>query len=101
MGEGAAAVAPAPLRDAAGWSFRTCNRATEQTAVLQRVILSRGTNGDANGDGKFKVAILVLDDNSGHGFVKSTQSLFLKANPNVVVEKIVLPGPAIDINNTI
>jgi hypothetical protein len=99
MAMGTDDIDTATLRDAAGWSFRTCNRATEQTAVLQRVILSRGTNGDANGDGKFKIAILVLDDNSGHGFVKSTQSLFAQSNPNVIVEKIVLPGPAIDINN--
>jgi hypothetical protein len=99
MAMGTDDIDTATLRDAAGWSFRTCNRATEQTAVLQRVILSRGTNGDANGDGKFKIAIVVLDDNSGHGFVKSTQSLFAKSNPDVIVEKIVLPGPAIDINN--
>jgi len=99
MAVGTDDIDTATLRDANGWSFRTCNRATEQTAVLQRVILSRGTKGDANGDGKFKIAILVLDDNSGHGFVKSTQKLFLDSNPNVIVEKIVLPGPAIDINN--
>ena len=33
----------------AGWSFRTCNRATEQTAVLQRVILSRFNEVDIAG----------------------------------------------------
>ncbi|HXU81901.1 MAG TPA: hypothetical protein VN914_10925 [Polyangia bacterium] len=101
MAMGTDDVDTATLRDAAGWSFRTCNRATEQTAVLQRVILSRGTKGDANGDGKFKVAILVLDDNSGHGFVTSTRKQFAATNPDVIVEKIVLPGPAIDINNSI
>jgi ABC-type branched-subunit amino acid transport system substrate-binding protein len=99
MAVGTDDIDTATLRDAAGWSFRTCNRATEQTSVLQRVILSRGTNGDVNGDGKFKIAILVLDDNSGHGFVKSTQKLFADVNSGVIVEKIVLPGPAIDINN--
>ena len=92
-------VDTATLRDAGNWSFRTCNRATEQTAVLKRVIVSRGNNGDSNQDGKFKLSIAVLDDNSGHGFVKSTQTLFAQANPGVVVEKIVLPGPAIDVNN--
>jgi len=101
MAVGTDDIDTATLRDAQNWSFRTCNRATEQTAVLKRVILSRGTNGDANNDGKFKIAILVLDDNSGHGFVKSTQKLFAESNPNVIVEKIVLPGPAIDINNAI
>ena len=101
MAMGTDDVDTATLRDAAGWSFRTCNRATEQTAVLQRAILSRGTNGDVNADGKFKVAILVLDDNSGHGFVASTRQKFVAANKDVIVEKIVLPGPAIDINNTI
>jgi hypothetical protein len=100
MAVGTDDVDTATLRDAAGWSFRTCNRATEQTSVLERVILSRGTSGDVNYDGKFKIAIVVLDDNSGHGFVASTQRLFAMANPAVVVEKIVLPGPAIDINNT-
>ena len=90
----------ATLRDAQHWAFRTCNRGSEQTAVLERVILARGMGGDVNGDGKFKISAVVLDDNSGHGFVKSTLDLFSKANPQVIVEKIVLPGPAIDINNS-
>jgi hypothetical protein len=100
MAVGTDDIDTATLRDAAGWSFRTCNRATEQTSVLERVILSRGSNGDVNTDGRFKIAIVVLDDNSGHGFVASTQHLFAVANPGVIVEKIVIPGPAIDINNT-
>jgi hypothetical protein len=86
-------VDTATLRDAGNWSFRTCNRATEQTAVLERVILSRGTNGDADHNGTFKISVVVLDDNSGHGFVKSTQDLFSRANPGIRVEKIVLPSP--------
>ena len=100
MAVGTDDIDTATLRDAKGWTFRTCNRATEQTAVLQRAILARGTQGDANGDGKFKIAILILDDNSGHGFVKSTQKLFADSNPQVIVEKIVLPGPMIDVNNS-
>jgi hypothetical protein len=100
MAVGTDDVDTATLRDAAGWSFRTCNRATEQTSVLQRAVLARGTRGDANGDGKFKIAILILDDNSGHGFVRSTQKLFADSNPEVIVEKVVLPGPTIDINNS-
>jgi hypothetical protein len=99
MAKGTDDIDTATLQDAQNWAFRTCNRATEQTGVLKRVILSRGNNGDANGDGKFKLSIAVLDDNSGHGFVKSTQALFAAVDPNVIVEKIVLPGPAIDINN--
>jgi hypothetical protein len=89
----------ATLRDAENWSFRTCNRGTEQSSVLQRVILTRGDKGDVNRDGKFKVSIMILDDPSGHGFVQSTQSLFMASNPEVIVEKVVLPGPSIDINN--
>ena len=100
MAVGTDDIDTATLRDAGGWAFRTCNRATEQTAVLQRAILARGTQGDANGDGKFKIAILILDDNSGHGFVKSTQKLFADSNSQVIVEKIVLPGPMIDVNNS-
>jgi hypothetical protein len=89
----------ATLRDAEGWNFRTCNRGTEQTSVLQRVIESRGDNGDANRDGKFKISVLVLDDPSGHGFAQSTRNLFVKTHPDVIVEKVILPGPNIDINN--
>jgi hypothetical protein len=90
----------ATLRDAKGWNFRTCNRGTEQTSVLQRVIDSRGNNGDVNQDGKFKISVLVLDDPSGHGFAQSTRNLFVKTHPDVIVEKVVLPGPNIDINNS-
>jgi hypothetical protein len=97
---GTDSIDTATLRDAENWHFRTCNRATEQTSVLKRVITTRGTRGDVNGDGKFKVAILVFDDNSGHGFAKSTQQLFAEVNPDVIVEKIVLVAPNLDINNS-
>jgi hypothetical protein len=89
----------ATLRDAKGWNFRTCNRGTEQTSVLQRVIESRGDRGDANNDGKFKISIMILDDPSGHGFAQSTRANFAKTHPDVIVEKVILPGPSIDINN--
>ncbi len=89
----------ATLRDAQNWHFRTCNRATEQTAVLKRVMLARGENGDADHNGTFKISILVLDDNSVHGFVQSTQALFLAVNPDVKVEKIVLDSPSLQPTN--
>jgi hypothetical protein len=88
-------VDTATLRDAENWHFRTCNRATEQTGVLKRVILARGDNGDADHNGTFKISMLVLDDNSGHGFVQSTQALFSAVNANVKVEKIVLDSPSL------
>jgi hypothetical protein len=92
-------IEQASLQDAQHWRFRTVNRGTEQTMVLKNIILARGPGGDVNNDGKFKVTVVALNDNSGHGFVASVLSLFSAVAPNVIVEKITIQGANVDVND--
>lgn len=90
----------AALRDLDQWNWRTCTRQTEQLTVLKAAVTGQGTNGDVTNDNVFKVAVIVLDDASGHPFVQSILNQFAAINPNVVVEKIAIPTSTHDLTDT-
>ena len=93
-------VTQAAYQDASHWNWRTCTRATQQLTVLTSVVTGRGTAGDVNGDGVFKVSVIVLDDSSGHPYVQSILNKFAAVNPNILVEKITISTSNHDLNDT-
>ena len=61
------------MRDAPGWVWRTAANSDPEAVALLNAARSLGREGDTNGDGRWKVAILVVDDEFGNGFFESIQ----------------------------
>jgi ABC-type branched-subunit amino acid transport system substrate-binding protein len=61
-------------RDEKNWLHRLFMNSKYEAAVQMRVAMSRGIEGDVNGDGKFKVALIATDDPYGKGWESSLRT---------------------------
>jgi len=82
------AVKQSALRNSKGWNFRTTLSDAYQARVVAHVLTSSGTRGDANGDGRFKLAIYASDDPYGRGFSDSLKRDVMQLNPDATVEQL-------------
>jgi ABC-type branched-subunit amino acid transport system substrate-binding protein len=76
------------LRNEKGWNFRTTLSDLYQAGVVARVLLRRGSQGDVNGDGKFKLGIYASDDPYGRGFSGALKEAVEAARTGSVVEQV-------------
>ncbi|MFL5413210.1 MAG: ABC transporter substrate-binding protein [Myxococcales bacterium] len=76
------------LRNEKGWNFRTTLSDSYQAGVVARVLLGRGSQGDVNGDGKFKLGIYASDDPYGRGFSSALKDRVEADRPGAVVEQV-------------
>lgn len=58
----------AALRNEKGWNFRSSMVSKPQGVVIANIAKSQANNGDADGNGTFKVAVYNIDDAYGNGF---------------------------------
>lgn len=56
-------------RDKERWSYRTAAASVPEAKALLTAIHGLGSNGDINHDGRWKIALYVIDDDFGNGFV--------------------------------
>jgi ABC-type branched-subunit amino acid transport system substrate-binding protein len=61
-------------RDEKNYLHRLFMNSKYEAAVQMRVAMSRGDNGDVNGDGNFKVALIATDDPYGKGWESALRS---------------------------
>jgi ABC-type branched-subunit amino acid transport system substrate-binding protein len=57
-------------RDRELWGYRTSADSIPEAKALLTAIESRGSKGDINHDGRWKIALYVIDDDFGNGFVE-------------------------------
>ncbi len=81
-------VKQAALRNGKGWNFRTTMSDAYQARMLVQMLVSAGENGDANGDGKFKLSIYASDDPYGHGFSDAIKADATESRPGAIVEQL-------------
>jgi ABC-type branched-subunit amino acid transport system substrate-binding protein len=80
------AVDPDPLRQAAerderNYLHRLFMNSIYEAAVQMRVAMSHGNQGDANGDGWFKVALIATDDPYGKGWESALRTKMMEMHP--------------------
>jgi ABC-type branched-subunit amino acid transport system substrate-binding protein len=76
------------LRNEKGWNFRTTLSDSYQAGVVARILLGRGSQGDVNGDGKFKLGIYASDDPYGRGFSSALKEAVEADRPGAVVAQV-------------
>jgi ABC-type branched-subunit amino acid transport system substrate-binding protein len=76
------------LRNEKGWNFHTTLSDSYQAGVVARVLLGRGSQGDVNADGKFKLGIYASDDPYGRGFSSALKAAVEAERPSSVVEQV-------------
>lgn len=88
-------ITQAALRNELGWNFRSIMSTKLISQVLIRLMLAH-QNGDANGDGKFKIAYLASDEVFGRGAVKDlkTYAQQLHPTPAPIIEELYHPRDA-------
>lgn len=79
------AVNQAALRNEKHWNFRALMDAMPQAKVFVGIAQGKAQNGDANGDGRFKLAVYYSDEAFGRGFASAL---------NVTVAGLGLPIPS-------
>jgi ABC-type branched-subunit amino acid transport system substrate-binding protein len=80
------------LRNEQGWNFRTSMPTTLIAKVIARMAYETAPNGDANGDGKFKVALYVMDDSSGKGFAKDLGPQLTRLRADAIFDVVYYPA---------
>jgi hypothetical protein len=85
---GTNAPAQSGLRNEKGWSFRMAMSSIPQAKVLAQILYAKGTKGDTNGDGKFKIAIYAIDDSFGNPFSNGIRDAARALNPNAKIEQM-------------
>jgi ABC-type branched-subunit amino acid transport system substrate-binding protein len=68
-------------RDERNYLHRLFMNSKYEAAVQMRVAMSHGNNGDANGDGRFKVALIATDDPYGKGWDLSLRTKMMEMHP--------------------
>jgi hypothetical protein len=85
----------AAYRNLDKWHFGLSMSSLPQSLVISRLLLARnGKNGDINGDGRFKVSIVALDDPFGTTFATALSQSLTAARPDAIVETILHPKTA-------
>jgi hypothetical protein len=72
---------PPGERDPDNWLHRLFMNSKFEAAVQMRVAMSRGDQGDSNGDGKFKVALIATDDPYGRGWDATLRARMKEMHP--------------------
>jgi ABC-type branched-subunit amino acid transport system substrate-binding protein len=89
-------------RDGDNWLFRAFFNSRYESLVGTRIVLGKGAkaDGDVNGDGKFKIAILAQDDAFGKSSAAGVTNAVEKLHGAIpyAVETVKVP-PTIDLNN--
>ena len=80
------------LRDRDRWLWRTTAHSGPEAVALLRVARALGTQGDTNGDGRWKVAVYVSDNEFGSSSFKALQEARdrhfpLNRDPNTMTEE--------------
>jgi ABC-type branched-subunit amino acid transport system substrate-binding protein len=68
-------------RDELNYLHRLFMNSRYEAAVQMRVAMSHGNNGDANGDGRFKVALIATDDPYGKGWESALRTKMMEMHP--------------------
>jgi hypothetical protein len=85
----------AAYRNQDKWHFGLSMSSLPQSLVISRLLLARDNkNGDLNGDGKFKLSIIAIDDPFGTTFAQALTSSLKAARPDAIVETILHPKTA-------
>jgi len=88
-------IKQAALRDDEKWLYRVFFNAKYETMVQTQMALRKGTNGDVNGDGKFKMTVYAQNDAFGQSVASSiTSAVNMLATLPHSVETITLPANA-------
>jgi hypothetical protein len=92
-------IKQAAERDADNWLFRVFFNSKYETLVQTQIALAKGTKGDVNGDGKFKVTIYAQNDAFGQSVsVGITAATNMLATIPTSIETIYVP-PTADVNS--
>jgi ABC-type branched-subunit amino acid transport system substrate-binding protein len=93
------AIKQAAYQDADNWLYRVFFNAKYETLVQTQIALAKGTNGDVNGDGKFKVTIYAQNDAFGQSVSAGiTAAVGMLAMIPTSIETIYVP-PTADVNS--
>jgi hypothetical protein len=86
-------------RDPDNWLYRVFFNSKYETLVQTQIALAKGTKGDVNGDGKFKVTIYAQNDSFGQSVsVGITNATNMLATIPTSIETIYVP-PTADVNS--
>ena len=86
-------------QDPDGWLYRVFFNSKYETLVQTQIALAKGTAGDVNGDGKFKVTIYAQNDAFGQSVsVGITNATNMLATIPTSIETIYVP-PTADVNS--
>ena len=92
-------IKQAAERDADNWLYRVFFNSKYETLVQTQIALAKGTKGDVNGDGKFKVTIYAQNDSFGQSVsVGITNATNMLATIPTSIETIYVP-PTADVNS--
>ena len=92
-------IKQAAERDADNWLYRVFFNSKYETLVQTQIALAKGTKGDLNGDGKFKITIYAQNDAFGQSVsVGITNAVNMLATIPTSIETIYVP-PTADVNS--
>jgi ABC-type branched-subunit amino acid transport system substrate-binding protein len=92
-------IKQAAERDADGWLYRVFFNAKYETLVQTQIALAKGTNGDVNADGTFKVTVYAQNDAFGQSVSASiTSAVGMLSTLPSSIETIYVP-PTADVNS--
>jgi branched-chain amino acid transport system substrate-binding protein len=92
-------IKQAAERDPDNWLYRVFFNSKYETLVQTQIALAKGTKGDVNGDGKFKVTIYAQNDAFGQSVsVGITNATNMLATIPTSIETIYVP-PTADVNS--
>jgi hypothetical protein len=86
-------------RDSENWLFRAFFNSKYESLVQARIALGKGTSGDVNSDGKFKIAILAQEDAFGQASASSMKAAVEKLSTIPWHSETIFVKPTVDLNS--
>jgi ABC-type branched-subunit amino acid transport system substrate-binding protein len=83
-------------RDERNYIHRLFMNSKYEAAVQMRVAMSHGNNGDINGDGRFKVALIATDDPYGKGWESALRTKMMEMHPEDSSVEVMYVDPRVN-----
>jgi hypothetical protein len=83
-------------RDEKNFLHRLFMNSKYEAAVQMRVAMSHGNGGDANGDGRFKVALIATDDPYGKGWESALRTKMMEMHPENSSVEVMYVDPRVN-----
>lgn len=80
-----------------GWTFATAMAGSFEAKVAMRIVLAKGTDGDVNGDGVFKMTSYLVNGPYGKSYVDPLEATALELHPGKPLFERVIHEPGVDI----